>query len=92
MPDAAFYFWADVGGADAAVGGEVGQALVVEFEQDPSRDVMSVGGQRADPELAVAVKAGAGGVELGEQAGEGFGQLGIPAFLVLAAGIVHGGG
>ncbi len=36
---------AGLGGAHAAVGRQVGQALVIELEQQPGGDVMGVGGQ-----------------------------------------------
>ena len=34
-----------LGGAHAAVGGEVGKALVIELEQEPGGHVVRVGGQ-----------------------------------------------
>jgi hypothetical protein len=59
-------------GGHAAVGGQVGQV----------GQVVGVGGQRVGAELAVAVEGGAGGVKLGEQAGETGDQLGVAAGLV----------
>ena len=38
--------FAGLGGAHAAVGGQVGKALVIELEQEPGGDVVRVGGQR----------------------------------------------
>ncbi len=45
---------AGLGGAHAAVGGEVGEALVVELEQQPGGDVMGIGGQRERAALGFA--------------------------------------
>ena len=73
-------------GGHAAVGGQVGQAVVAGLEQDPRGEVVSVGRQRAGAQLVVTVEGGAGGVELGEQAGEAGDQLGVAAGLVVRAG------
>ena len=57
-------------GCHAAVGGDVGQARVAGLEQEPGRDVVGVGGERAGAEPVVAGEAPAGGVQLAEEAGE----------------------
>ena len=57
-------------GGHAPVGGDVRQARVAGLEQEPGRDVVGIGGERAGAELVVTGEAAAGGVELAEQAGE----------------------
>ena len=73
-------------GGHAAVGGQVGQAVVAGLEQDPGGEVVGVGGERVRAELVVAMERVASRVELGEQAGEAGDQLGIATRLVMRAG------
>ena len=70
---------AGAGGLHAAVGGEVGEALVVELEQQPSGDVMSVGGQCEDPEPGVTGEGRGCCVHTGEQGWKVVGQAGVAA-------------
>ena len=79
-------------GGHAAVGGQVGQAVVAGLEQDPGGQVAGVGGERVGAELVVAVEGTVGGVELGEQAGQASDQLGVVARLVVRAGAGDGEG
>jgi hypothetical protein len=53
--------------------------VVAGLEQDPGGKVVGVGGERVGAELVVAVESKAGGVELGEQAGQAGDQLGVAA-------------
>ena len=84
--------FAGLGGAHAAVGGEVGQALVIELEQQPGGDVVRVRGQRVGAEPGLAVEREACLVQAGEQARQVLDQFGVVACLVLAAGPVDGCG
>jgi len=83
---------AGLGGAHAAVGRQVGQALVVEFEQQPGGDVMSVGGQGIGAQPLVTVERQAGVVQAGQQPRQVLDQVGVVARLVLAASPVDRSG
>jgi hypothetical protein len=64
----------------------VRQARVAGLEQEPGRDMVSVGGERASAEPVITGKAVTGGVELAEQAGEAADEFGVPAGLIVLAG------
>ena len=59
----------------AAIGCEVGQALVVQLEQQASGDVVRVGRQSVYAQTVIAVQRDRGGVELREQSGKVVDQL-----------------
>jgi len=73
-------------GGHASVGGDVRQARVAGLEQEPGRDMVSVGGERAGAEPVITDEAVTGGVELAEQAGEAADEFGVPAGLIVLAG------
>jgi len=73
-------------GGHAPVGGDVRRALVAGLEQEPGRDVVGIGGERAGAEPVIAAEVTAGGVELAEQAGQAADQFGVPAALIVLAG------
>jgi hypothetical protein len=73
-------------GRHAPVGGDVRQARVAGLEQEPGRDMVSVGGEGAGAEPVIAGEAAAGGVQLAEQAGEAAEEFGVPTGLIVLAG------
>lgn len=62
------------------------QAVITDLEQEPVRDMVSVGRQGAGADLVITVKATAGGIELAEQVRQAGDQLGVPAGLIVPAG------
>jgi len=60
--------------------------VVAGLEQEPGRDVVGIGGERAGAEPIVAAEATAGEIQLAEQAGEAADQFGAPAGLIVLAG------
>jgi len=73
-------------GGHAPIGGDVGQARVAGLEQEPGRDMVSVGGERAGAETVITGKAVTGGTELAERVGEAADEFVVPAGLIVLAG------
>ena len=69
----------------AAVGGQMGKPLIIDFEQKSSGNVISIGGQDECPALGFAVEKYRGGAQVKEQLRKKSDQLSVSAPLIVAS-------